>query len=154
MIIEDLKVGHTVFCIGGGFRMECRVVETYISTGRVKITDDNVTVTVYMSELEFDKSYNRNKLLESLNIQKIMSGEEVENLLYDLKSISVQFQEYEVAARLRYIENSFNKRHGKEYIEPTYENLVIEIGKAMEELSKNGQIYRSVRAIKLILLLN
>jgi hypothetical protein len=48
--------------------MECRVVETYISTGRVKITDDNVTVTVYMSELEFDKSYNRNKLLESLNI--------------------------------------------------------------------------------------
>ena len=76
-----------------------------------------------------------------------MSGEEVENLLYDLKSISVQFQEYEVASRLRGIENSFNKRHGKEYIEPTYENLVIEIGKAIEELSKNGQIYRSVREI-------
>ena len=39
------------------------------------------------------------------------------------------------------------------YIEPTYENLVIEIGKAMEEPSKNGQIYRSVREIKLFLLL-
>jgi hypothetical protein len=82
-----------------------------------------------------------------------MSGEEVEKLLYDMKSLSVKFQEYEVAASLRDIENSFNDRHGKEYIEPTYENLLIEIGKALEYLGKNGEIYRSVRDIKLMLLL-
>ena len=82
-----------------------------------------------------------------------MSGEEVENLLYDLKSISVQFQEYEVAARLRDIENSFNKRHGKEYIEPTYENLKIELQKVLEYLEKYTIIYKSVREIKLFLLL-
>ena len=82
-----------------------------------------------------------------------MSGEEVENLLYDLKSISVQFQEYEVASRLRDIENSFNKRHGKEYIEPTYENLKIELQKVLEYLEKYTIIYKSVREIKLFLLL-
>lgn len=82
-----------------------------------------------------------------------MSGEEVEKLLYDMKSLSVKFQEYEVASSLRDIENSFNDRHGKEYIEPTYENLLIEIGKALEYLGKNGETYRSVRDIKLMLLL-
>lgn len=82
-----------------------------------------------------------------------MSGEEVEKLLYDMKSLSVKFQEYEVASSLRDIENSFNDRYGKKYVEPTYENLLIEIGKALEYLAKNGEIYRSVRDIKLMLLL-
>ena len=68
MTINDLKVGNTVFCLGGGFRIECIVLETNLNTGKVKITDNDVTTWVYINELEFDKSYNRNKILESLNI--------------------------------------------------------------------------------------
>lgn len=68
MSIEDLKLGTTVFCVGGGYRIECRVIDIDFVKGKVRVTDDEVTCWVESSELELDISYNRNKALESLNI--------------------------------------------------------------------------------------
>jgi hypothetical protein len=68
MNIDDVKVGSTVFCVGGGYRMECRVIDIDIKGGKVRVSDDEITCWLYSSELELDISYNRNKVLESLNI--------------------------------------------------------------------------------------
>ena len=83
-----------------------------------------------------------------------MSKEEVEKRLGDLKDIAVRAQEFLAASKLRDIENSFNSRHGMTYIEPTYENLKTELWKVVAYLEKDNILYRSVRDIKIFLLLD
>lgn len=55
-----------------------------------------------------------------------MSNKEVIDKVYELKSFAVKVQDYEMAGKLRDIENSFNGYYVKVHIEPTLENLKIE----------------------------
>ncbi len=73
--IKDIKVGDRVFCLGGGFRMESIILEIKYDdfsdfSKKIWIKDvySDIKVWVSLSELDFDKSYVRNKLLESLGI--------------------------------------------------------------------------------------
>ena len=69
MTLEDLKVGDNVFCIGGGFRIESVIVEINTKSYKpVRISDGDVSVWVGLNEIEFDKSHNRNKILELWDI--------------------------------------------------------------------------------------
>ena len=83
-----------------------------------------------------------------------MSNEEVINKLYELKSLAVKVQDYEMAAKLRDIENSFNGRYGRVYIEPTLENFKIELNKLVKYFNKNNSQSQCFRDLKLILLLD
>jgi hypothetical protein len=60
--IKDLKIGYTVLCIGGGFEIECEVID--ISPTKIKITDNNVSLWVNPSDLEFDKRRYRDQILD------------------------------------------------------------------------------------------
>jgi hypothetical protein len=83
-----------------------------------------------------------------------MSNEEVINKLYELKSFAVKVQDYEMAAKLRDIENSFNGRYGRVYIEPTLENFKIELNKLVDYFNKYNSQSQCFRDLKLVLLLN
>jgi hypothetical protein len=83
-----------------------------------------------------------------------MSNQEVIDKIYELKSFAVKVQDYEMASKLRDIENSFNGDYGKVYIEPTEENLKIEITKVVEYFNKYNVKSQSLRDLKLILLLD
>ena len=56
--------------------------------------------------------------------------------------------------KLRDIENSFNNKYGNIYIEPTLENLKLEIVKVVEYLNKYDNKSQSLRELKLILILD
>jgi hypothetical protein len=83
-----------------------------------------------------------------------MSSQEVIDKIYELKSFAVKVQDYEMAGKLRDIENSFNGDYGKVYIEPTQENLKIELTKVVEYFNKYNSKSQCLRDIKLILLLD
>ena len=65
-----------------------------------------------------------------------MSKEEVINKVIELKEDSIKAQDYEMASRLRDIENSFNGQYNKTYIEPNEENLKLEITKLVNYFTK------------------
>ena len=83
-----------------------------------------------------------------------MSSQEVINKVYELKSFAVKVQDFEMAGKLRDIENSFNGDYGKVYIDPTEENLKIELTKVVEYFNKYNQQSQYLRDLKLILLLD
>ena len=83
-----------------------------------------------------------------------MSNQEVINKVYELKSFAVKVQDFEMAGKLRDIENSFNGDYGKVYIDPTEENLKIELTKVVEYFNKYNQQSQCLRDLKLILLLD
>lgn len=84
-----------------------------------------------------------------------MSKEEVINKVYELKSFAVKVQDYEMAGKLRDIENAFtNSKHAKVHIEPTEENLKIELTKLVDYFNKYNPKSQCLRDLKLTLLLN
>lgn len=83
-----------------------------------------------------------------------MSSKEVIDKVYELKCFAVKVQDYEMASKLRDIENSFNGDYGKVYIEPTEENLKIELTKVVEYFNIYNSKSQSLRDLKLILLLD
>jgi hypothetical protein len=83
-----------------------------------------------------------------------MSNQEVIDKVYELKSFAVKVQDYEMASKLRDIENSFNGDYGKVHIEPTQENLKIELTKVVEYFNKYNPKSQCLRDIKLILILD
>ena len=83
-----------------------------------------------------------------------MSNQEVIDKVYELKSFAVKVQDYEMASKLRDIENSFNGNYGKVYIEPTKENLKIELTKVVEYFNKYNPQSQCLRDLKLTLLLD
>ena len=83
-----------------------------------------------------------------------MSSQEVINKVYELKSFAVKVQDFEMAGKLRDIENSFNGDYGKVYIDPTEENLKIELTKVVEYFNKYNPQSQCLRDLKLILLLD
>jgi hypothetical protein len=94
-----------------------------------------------------------------------MSKEEVIKKIIELKENSIKEQDYEMASKLRDIENSFNGRYfsmiaNKVYIEPNLKNLKIELNKLVEYFYKNTQRLPQLnhsqcfRDIKLILILD
>lgn len=82
-----------------------------------------------------------------------MSNKEVIDKVYELKSFAVKVQDYEMAGKLRDIENSFNGYYGKVHIEPTLENLKIELAKVVEYFNKYNPKSQCLRDLKLILIL-
>lgn len=83
-----------------------------------------------------------------------MTNKQVLDKIYELKSLAVKDQDYEMACKLRDIENSFNGGYGNAYIEPTLENLKIELNKVIEYFSKyKNKTHRYLRELKLILIL-
>ena len=83
-----------------------------------------------------------------------MSNKEVIDKVYELKSFAVKVQDYEMAGKLRDIENSFNGHFGKNHIEPTLENLKIELTKVVEYFNKYNPKSQCLRDLKLILILD
>lgn len=83
-----------------------------------------------------------------------MSNEEVIKKIIELKENSIKEQDYEMASKLRDIENSFNGRYNKVYIEPNLKNLKIELNKLVEYFYKNNSNSQCFRDLKLILLLD
>ena len=82
-----------------------------------------------------------------------MSNREVIDKVYELKSFAVKVQDYEMASKLRDIENSFKKQYGNTYIEPTLENLKIELTKVVEYFNIYNSKSQCLRDLKLMLLL-
>jgi hypothetical protein len=82
-----------------------------------------------------------------------MSNQEVIDKVYELKSFAVKVQDYEMASKLKDIENSFSK-HARIHIEPTEENLKIELNKMFEYFNKYTPKSQFLRHLKLILLLD
>lgn len=83
-----------------------------------------------------------------------MSKEEVIKKTIELKENSIKEQDYEMASKLRDIENSFNGNYNKAYIEPNLENLKKELNKLVEYFNKNNSKSQCFRDLKLILLLD
>jgi hypothetical protein len=84
-----------------------------------------------------------------------MSNQEVIDKVYELKSFAVKVQDYEMASKLRDIENSFtNSKYTKVHIEPTQENLKIELTKVVEYFNKYNPKSQCLRDLKLILILD
>jgi|DEB19_MinimDraft_2_1074335.scaffolds.fasta_scaffold49047_2 hypothetical protein len=86
-----------------------------------------------------------------------MSKEEVINKIIELKEDSIKAQDYEMASRLRDIENSFNGQYNKTYIEPNEENLKLEITKLVNyftTLKYTDYDKNLLRDLKLKLLFN
>lgn len=84
-----------------------------------------------------------------------MSEKEVIDKVYELKSFAVKVQDYEMASKLRDIENSFTKsKHATIHIEPNLENLKIELNKLVEYFNKYNPKSQCLRDLKLILLLD
>jgi len=86
-----------------------------------------------------------------------MSKEEVINKVIELKEDSIKAQDYEMASRLRDIENSFNGQYNKTYIEPNEENLKLEITKLVNyftTLKYTDYDKNLLRDLKLKLLFN
>lgn len=72
----------------------------------------------------------------------------------ELKNSYVKCQDFEMASKLRGLENSFtNSRFTKIHIEPTEENFKIEIIKIIEYFNKMNINTIGVRDLKLMLLL-
>jgi len=83
-----------------------------------------------------------------------MSNQEVIDKVYELKSFAVKVQDYEMAGKLRDIENSFKNQYNNTYIEPTLENLKIELTKVVEYFNKYNPKSQCLRDLKLTLLLD
>lgn len=87
-----------------------------------------------------------------------MTNKQVIDKICELKSLAVKDQDYEMATKLRDIENSFNGAYGNTYIEPTLENLKIELNKVIEYFSKYQSKthwnFRYLRDLKLKLILD
>lgn len=84
-----------------------------------------------------------------------MSNQEVIDKIIELKVIGLKEQEFEVCSHLRNIENSFTKsKHAKVHLEPTKENLKLELTKMFKYFSKYNNKSSVIRDIKLILLLD
>ena len=81
-----------------------------------------------------------------------MSEKEVINKVIELKNIGIKEQQFEICSHLRDIENSFTK--SKLHIEPTEENLKIELNKMFEYFNKYTPKSQFLRHLKLILLLD
>lgn len=72
----------------------------------------------------------------------------------ELRKSAIVDQDFEMASKLRSIENSFtSSRFSKIHIEPTEENFKIEIIKIIEYFSKMNMKKCIVRDLKLMLLL-
>ncbi len=83
-----------------------------------------------------------------------MSNQEVIDKISELKFFAIKVQDYEMASKLRDIENSFtNSKYTKVHIEPTQENLKIELTKLVEYFNKYNHKSQCLRDLKLILLL-
>ena len=84
-----------------------------------------------------------------------MSSQEVINKVIELKNIGIKEQEFEICSHLRDIENSFTKsKHAKIHLEPTEENLRIELTKMFEYFKRFNNKSAVIRDIKLILILD
>lgn len=84
-----------------------------------------------------------------------MSNQEVIDKVYELKYFAVKVQDYEMASKLRDIENAFtNSKHATIHIEPTEENLKIELTKVVEYFNIYNSKSQSLRDLKLTLLLD
>ena len=83
-----------------------------------------------------------------------MSSKEVIDKIYELKSFAVKVHDYEMASKLRDIENSFNHHYKLSHIELTEENLKIELTKVVEYFNKYNPKSQCLRDLKLILLLD
>ena len=84
-----------------------------------------------------------------------MESKKVINKILELKNNSVKVQDYEMATKLRDIENAFtNSKHTKVHIEPTEENLKIELLKLIEYFNIYNPKSQCLRDIKLMLLLD
>ena len=84
-----------------------------------------------------------------------MYRKEVIDKVYELKCFAVKFQDYEIASKLRDIENAFtNSKHAKVHIEPTWKNLKMELLKLIEYSNIYNPKSQCLRDIKLILLLD
>jgi len=84
-----------------------------------------------------------------------MSEQEVIDKVYELKSFAVKVQDYEMDSKLKDIENSFTKsKYATIHIEPTEENLKIELNKMFEYFNKYTPKSQFLRHLKLILLLD
>lgn len=84
-----------------------------------------------------------------------MSNKEVIDKLYELKSFAVKVQDYEMASKLKDIENSFTKsKYATIHIEPTLENLKTELNKVVEYFNIYNSKSQCLRDLKLILLLD
>jgi len=83
-----------------------------------------------------------------------MSSQEVIDKIIELKHLGIKEQQFEVCSHLRDIENAFtNSKHAKVHIEPTEENLKIELTKMLEYFKKFNTKSQVIRDIKLMLLL-
>jgi hypothetical protein len=83
-----------------------------------------------------------------------MSEQEVIDKVYELKSFAVKVQDYEMASKLRDIENAFtNSKHARIHIEATEENLKIELTKVVEYFNIYNPKSQCLRDLKLTLLL-
>ena len=83
-----------------------------------------------------------------------MTKEEVLDKVFELKSLAVKAQDYEMASKLRDIEIIFTKgKHSEAFVEPTLENLKIELNKIIDyfakykEYSKKNQCLRDLKLI-------
>jgi hypothetical protein len=75
-----------------------------------------------------------------------MSNQEVIDKVYELKSFAVKVQDYEMASKLRDIENSFTNSK--------YTKVHIELTKVVEYFNKYNPKSQSLRDLKLILILD
>jgi hypothetical protein len=81
-------------------------------------------------------------------------GSNVIRKVTELKESYIRSQDFEMAAKLRGLENSFtNSRFTEIHIEPTEENFKLEIIKIIQYFSKMNINTNGVRDLKLMLLL-
>lgn len=84
-----------------------------------------------------------------------MSSQEVIDKVIELKVIGIKEQQFEICSHLRDIENSFTKsKHTKVHIEPTEENLKIELTKMFEYFKRFNTKSSVIRDIKIMFLLD
>lgn len=84
-----------------------------------------------------------------------MNCGEIIKKVIEIKENSVRAQEYEFAGYIRDIENSFTKsKHARIHLEPTLENLKIELHKVLTKFDGYPFCIQSIRDLKLKLLLD
>ena len=72
--IKDFKVGDRVSCITGGFHIECKIIQIKEKTTWLEkpiIVEDIATglkVSLNPDDIDYDKSYYRDKALSDLGI--------------------------------------------------------------------------------------
>ncbi len=82
-------------------------------------------------------------------------GSNVVRKVTELKESYIRCQDFEMASKLRCLENSFtNSRFAEIHIEPTEENFKLEIIKIIEYFNKMNINTIGVRDLKLMLLLD